>query len=237
VKNLPNAFHGWKIVQFSDIHLGFHYGIEDLKPVINMINQLKPDIIFFTGDLIQIGNNHPEISIPLLKELKGLRGGKWAVIGNHDFYTKNQIINVLETANFRVLINSHSFIEANRERLYIAGLDDVMYGYPNIEKALGDLAKDECVLLLSHEPDIADESSKYSISAQFSGHSHGGQVRLPLFGPIIRQDLAKHYDNGIYFVGQKGMPLYVNRGIGTTELPVRFYCRPEITVFHVKASY
>jgi predicted MPP superfamily phosphohydrolase len=234
IKNLPSAFTGWRIVQFSDTHLGFHYSVEDLKAVIKMITHLNPDMIFFTGDLIQIGNNNPEVSIPLLQKLNGLRGGKWAVIGNHDFYTKDQIINVLETADFKVLRNNHEYVESNRQRLYIAGIDDVMYGNPNIKKAVAGLNEDDCVLLLAHEPDIADESSQYPISAQFSGHSHGGQVRLPFIGPIIRQDLSKKYVNGLYHIGEKRMPLYVNRGIGTTELPVRFFCRPEITVFHLK---
>jgi predicted MPP superfamily phosphohydrolase len=233
VHNLPSAFAGWTIVHFSDIHLGFHYGIEDFKHVVSMINSLNPDIIFFTGDLIQMGNREQELSIPLLKELKGLRGGKWAVIGNHDFYTRDQITHTLESAQFKVLKNQNDFIESNQQRLYIAGIDDVMYGEPNIGKAVKGLLEDDCVLLLAHEPDIADESSQYPISAQFSGHSHGGQVRIPLYGPIIRQDLAIKYVDGLYHVGERKMPLYVNRGIGTTKLALRFFCRPEITLFHL----
>lgn len=233
IKNLPKAFEGWRIVQFSDVHLGFHYEIEDFQPVIKMINRLKPDIIFFTGDLVQIGNYQPEVAIPLLQSLKGLRGGKWAVIGNHDFYTKNQVINVLKSSQFNVLDNSHDFIEVDGQYLYIAGIDDLMYGNPNIEKAVEGLTAKDCVLLLAHEPDIADESIKYPISAQFSGHSHGGQIRLPIYGPIIKQVLAHKYSDGLYKVGENKMPLYVNRGIGTTKLAVRFFCRPEITVFHL----
>lgn len=233
INNLPKAFKGWKIVQFSDIHLGFHYEIEDLKSVVKIINSLNPDIIFFTGDLIQIGNKEPERAIPLLKEFIEIRGGKWGVIGNHDFITKDQIIYVLESAQFKVLENSHDFIEYNQQRLYIAGIDDVMYGFPNVGKAIEGLTENDCILLLAHEPDIADESSKFPISAQFSGHSHGGQVRLPFYGPIIKQRLARNYTNGLYHVGENNMPLYVNRGIGTTNIAVRFFCRPEITVFHL----
>ena len=233
VKNLPDAFNGWKIVQFSDIHLGFNYDIKDFQRVVRMINNINPDIIFFTGDLIQIGNTKPELSLPLLRELKASRGGKWGVIGNHDFYTKDQVTQVLESAQFKMLNNSHGFIESNHERLYIAGIDDVMYGVPNIGKAVAGLADDDCVLLLAHEPDIADESSKYPVSAQFSGHSHGGQVRLPFYGPIIRQVLARKYVDGLYQVGESKMPLYVNRGIGTTNLAIRFFCRPEITIFQL----
>jgi uncharacterized protein len=235
VKNLPKAFDGWKIVQFSDVHLGFHYGIEDFKPVIRKINQLNPDIIFFTGDLVQIGYTEPELAIPLLQELKA-RGGKWAVIGNHDFYTKDQVTMALENAQFKMLKNSHGVIEHGQQRLYIAGLDDMMYGVPNVRKAVEGLNEDDCILLLAHEPDIADENSKYSISGQFSGHSHGGQVRLPFYGPIIKQVLAKKYMDGLYWVGERKMPLYVNRGIGTTNVAVRFFCRPEITVFYLSTE-
>ncbi|WHY90963.1 metallophosphoesterase [Neobacillus cucumis] len=233
IKNLPKAFEGWRIVQFSDVHLGFHYNIEDFQHVIRMINRLKPDIIFFTGDLVQIGNNQPEVAIPLLHSLKGLRGGKWAVIGNHDFYTKNQVINVLQSSQFKVLDNTQDFIEVDQQRLYIAGIDDLMYGSPDIKKAVEGRTDQDCVLLLAHEPDIADESINYPISAQFSGHSHGGQIRLPFYGPIIKQVLAHKYSDGLYMVGENKMPLYVNRGIGTTKLAVRFFCRPEITVFHL----
>ncbi|WML45802.1 metallophosphoesterase [Neobacillus sp. PS3-40] len=231
VKNLPQVFEGWKIVQFSDVHLGFHYGIDDFKKVVKMINKLKPDIIFFTGDLIQLGNKQPELAIPLLKELNALCGGKWAVIGNHDFYTKNDVIKVFQSADFKVLDNSHDYIEHSQQRLYIAGIDDVMYGDPDIGKAVEGVPDDSCMMLLAHEPDIADESSKYPIATQFSGHSHGGQVRIPFLGPIIRQDFEKKYVEGYYQVGESKMGLYVNRGIGTTDLPVRFFCRPEVTVF------
>lgn len=233
IKNLPQAFNGWKIIQFSDIHLGFHYEIEDLKSVVKIINNINPDIVFFTGDLIQIGYNEPERAIPLLKEINEIRGGKWAVIGNHDYITKDQISHVLESAQFQILENSHDIIEYNQHRLYIAGIDDVMYGFPNIGKAVEGLTENDCVLLLAHEPDIADESSRFPISAQFSGHSHGGQVRLPFYGPIIKQRLARNYTDGLYHVGENKMPLYVNRGIGTTKLPIRFFCRPEITVFYL----
>ena len=233
VKNLPISFNGWKIVHFSDIHLGFNYDIKDFQRVVTIINKLKPDIIFFTGDLIQTGYQQPELAIPLLQSLHTPRGGKWAVIGNHDFNLKEKVIQVLQSSEFKFLKNNHEFIEFNQQRLNIAGIDDVMYGNPNIEKAVEGLTNQDCVLLLAHEPDIADESCKHPVSAQFSGHSHGGQVRLPFYGPIIRQMLARKYVDGLYEVGESNMSLYVNRGIGTTNLAIRFFCRPEITVFQL----
>jgi predicted MPP superfamily phosphohydrolase len=198
-----------------------------------MINNLKPDIIFFTGDLIHKGYQHPNLSIPLLQELKAPRGGKWAIIGNHDYSSKDKVIQVFQSSHFNVLDNTHDFIEFNQQRLYIAGIDDALYGNPNIGEAIDGLSGDDCVLLLAHEPDIADESSTYPINAQFSGHSHGGQVRLPFYGPIFTPGYAHKYVDGYYQVGKKKMPLYVNRGIGTTQLAIRFFCRPEITIFHL----
>jgi predicted MPP superfamily phosphohydrolase len=84
-----------------------------------------------------------------------------------------------------------------------------------------------------HEPDVADTYSKYPIAAQFSGHSHGGQICVPFIGPLFTPELAQKYVDGLYLIGENKMPLYVNRGIGTSNAPIRFFCRPEITVFHL----
>ncbi|MCR8635421.1 metallophosphoesterase [Paenibacillus radicis (ex Xue et al. 2023)] len=233
VRNLPKAYKGWKIVQFSDVHFGFHYGVDEFRRVVKMINRLQPDIIFFTGDLVNTKYESPELAIPLLQELSAPRGGKWAVLGNHDYMTRAKVIKTLESSQFKLLVNQHSYIEFEGQRLYIAGIDDVMYGNYSIEEAVQTLSAQDCVLFLAHEPDIAELSSTYNISAQFSGHSHGGQIRLPFFGPLFTNKMAEQYDDGLYTVGENKMPVYVNRGIGTTNLPIRFFCRPEITVFYL----
>ncbi|MDF2963372.1 MAG: metallophosphoesterase [Paenibacillus sp.] len=235
IEKLPKAFEGWKIVQFSDLHFGFHYGVEEFRRVVKIINGLKPDIIFFTGDLVNTGYQSPHLAVPLLQELNAPRGGKWAVLGNHDYMSRAKVIDSFHKSQFEVLINNHGVIEENGQRIYIAGIDDVMYGNYNIAKAVEPLSDQDCVLFLAHEPDIAQLSYKHGISAQFSGHSHGGQIRLPFFGPIITQKMAEVYEDGLYAVGESKMPLYVNRGIGTANLPVRFFCRPEITVFYLSS--
>lgn len=234
IPRLPSSFKGWKMVQFSDVHFGFHYGVEDFRHVINIINDQNPDIIILTGDLIETGFPYPEQALPLLKELKARRGGKWAVMGNHDFFPVNSVPSLLRDSDFIFLQNGRGHIEVNQERLYIAGLDDALNGVPDMERTFAGLSEEDCVMLLVHEPDVADWVSKYPVvCAQFSGHSHGGQVRLPWFGPVISQNYAKLFVDGLYHVGNRQMPLYVNRGIGTTQMPVRLYCRPEITLFHL----
>jgi predicted MPP superfamily phosphohydrolase len=106
VRNLPPAFEGWKIVQFSDVHYGFHFGENELKRLVRIINGLSPDIILFTGDLVQRGYQYPDRMIPLLRKLEA-RGGKWAVTGNHDAETKNEVIKTLHRSDFTVLENDH----------------------------------------------------------------------------------------------------------------------------------
>jgi predicted MPP superfamily phosphohydrolase len=236
IHKLPKAFEDWKVVQFSDIHFGFYYGVEQFRRVAEIINALKPDILFFTGDLVH--QKWPDLpsAIPLLRQLRAPRGGKWAVLGNHDFMPKEQVIQALEGSEFIVLQNNYGFITQGADRLYIAGVKDALYDNPNIESALQQMSDQDCILLLAHEPDIADLSSRYGFAAQFSGHSHGGQVRLPFYGSVVTPELAKKYVDGLYEIGESKMPLYVNRGIGSTQIPMRLFCRPEITVFYLHAK-
>jgi predicted MPP superfamily phosphohydrolase len=236
IDKLPKAFEGWKVVQFSDVHFGYYYGAEQFRRVAKLINGLQPDMLFFTGDLVH--QEWPDLpsAVPLLKGLKAPRGGKWAVLGNHDFMSKKQVIQALQDSQFNVLRDNYGFITQGTDRLYIAGLKDVLYENTNIEAVLQQLSDQDCVLLLAHEPDIADLSSQYGFAAQFSGHSHGGQVRLPFYGPVVTPELAKKYVDGLYEIGESKMPLYVNRGIGSTQMPIRLFCRPEITVFYLRAK-
>lgn len=235
ISKLPEAFKGWKIVQFSDTHFGFHYDGESFRRVVRMINNLQPDILFFTGDLLDrewLQTPSPLV-LPLLQELRAPRGGKWAVLGNHDYAARDQAVQMLQNSNFRVLINAHGYIEENGQRLCIAGVDEYMFGHFDIEKTLQGKSEQDCVLLLAHEPDLADICSGFGVNAQFSGHSHGGQIRKPFSKPFFTPELGQKYVDGLYAIGDRRMPLYVNRGIGTSFLPIRMFCRPEITIFHI----
>jgi predicted MPP superfamily phosphohydrolase len=117
IRDLPEAFKGWNIVQFSDVHFGFHYEAEHFRHVVKIINNLKPDILFFTGDLLDRAWSEQSSVLPLLQELKKPRGGKWAVLGNHDYMSKNRAIQLLHESEFRVLVNNHDYIDYNRQRL------------------------------------------------------------------------------------------------------------------------
>ncbi|WP_226666174.1 metallophosphoesterase [Metabacillus litoralis] len=230
---IPKAFKGFKIVQFSDTHLSKFFTLKQLETIVNKINNLKPDLILFTGDLMDEPNNYTQINkiVPVLTNLKA-PFGKYAVYGNHDHggYGTDIYKNVIEMSGFTLLVNEVTNITMNDgSKIAISGIDDLMLGKPSYEGTLGALNADMFNILLAHEPDAALETKKYNVDLQLSGHSHGGQIQLPFYGPVITPPYATHYFEGMYEVDS--MKLYVNRGLGTTRLPFRFLSTPELTLF------
>ncbi|MGX6442125.1 metallophosphoesterase [Neobacillus sp. K501] len=237
--SIPLSFDGIKIVQFSDTHLGFHYTVKQFKTLIKKINQLQPDLIFFTGDLMDEPNKFAEIHkiVPILQELNPPLG-KYCVFGNHDHggYGSDIYRNLMELSNFTVLLNeSRPIIQNDGSKIYLIGIDDHMLGRPNLDLAQKQVPSEAFKMLLSHAPDVADEAFTYQIQWQLSGHSHGGQVKIPFVGALVIPPYAQNYPEGLYSIGENNpLSLYVNRGIGTTRLPFRFMAKPELTVFTLK---
>ncbi|GHI01414.1 metallophosphoesterase [Neobacillus kokaensis] len=233
---IPKSFDGIRIVQFSDTHLGFQYNIKQIKKLAHRINQLKPDIILFTGDLLDEPNKYTEINrlLPILDSLHAPLG-KFCIFGNHDHggYGSDLYRNIMEAANFTVLLNQSSTIKLqDGSRIYLLGIDDAMLGTPDISIAMKNVPKHHFTILLSHAPDLAEDALRYPIHLQLSGHSHGGQVKIPFIGALIKPPFAQKYLEGLYSLGDNNqLTLYVNRGIGTTRLPFRFLSKPELTVF------
>ncbi|MEC1524694.1 metallophosphoesterase [Neobacillus niacini] len=238
---IPPSFNGTKIVQFSDTHLGFHYNINQFEKLAKKINQLEPDLIFFTGDLLDEPNKFNEINkvAPILQHLNA-KIGKYCIYGNHDHggYGSEIYRNLMELSSFTVLLNESLLIkQKDGTSISLLGIDDRMLGKPNLETAMKQVPKDSFKLLLSHAPDVADEALNYGIHWQLSGHSHGGQVKIPFVGALVIPPFAQNYPEGLYTIGQDNpLSLYVNRGIGTTRLPFRFLAVPELTVFTLTSS-
>ncbi|AIE59470.1 metallophosphoesterase [Bacillus methanolicus] len=235
-RSIPRGFDGFKIVQFSDTHLGFQYNLTQFEKLISKINSLKPDIIFFTGDLMDNPNKFSETDkiAPLLSRLTA-PFGKFSIYGNHDHggYGSDIYMKIMEQSDFTILQNqSHEIRLLDGSKIYIAGIDDAMLGKPDISKAVSRIPKNAFTILLSHAPDLADAASSFNIHLQLSGHSHGGQVQIPFFGALITPPFAEKYIEGFYKIGNsKQLTLYVNRGLGTTRMPYRFLSLPELTVF------
>lgn len=232
---IPIPFSGSKIVQFSDTHLGFHYDLSNLESIVKKIKALNPDIIVFTGDLMDEPQTYqnPERIIPILQSLSAPLG-KFAVYGNHDHggYGTNLYGQIMKLSGFTLLQNDVTIIEKNGESFYLAGIDDAMLGKPDFQTIAAKIKNNTFKLMLSHAPDLADISSSFGFDFQLSGHSHGGQIQIPFIGALVKPPFAQKYFDGIYEINN-GSPLtvYVNRGLGTTRLPFRFLSRPEITQF------
>ncbi len=231
---IPPSFNGFKIIQFSDTHLGFHFHSHHLEKVIRFIQDEDPDMIIFSGDLIDNLLTFMEIedTIILLNKLNAPYG-KFAVYGNHDHggYGSEKYLQIMEASGFTLLINdSIPIYNQDKDWITLSGLDDWLLGQPDVKKALGNLTSETFNILISHAPDTADFTSNYPVHLQLSGHTHGGQVQLPFIGPLITPPMGKKYTDGLYTL-DNDLLLYVNRGLGTTRLPYRLFSRPEITVF------
>jgi predicted MPP superfamily phosphohydrolase len=238
---IPHSFNEIKVLQFSDTHIGFQYNVNQFSKLVNTMNELEPDIIVFTGDLLDEPNKFNQINqiIPLLAKLKPPLG-KFSIYGNHDHggYGSEIYRNIMETANFTILLNDSKAIEGNDgSKIYLIGVDDRMLGKPDLALAQQHVPDNVFKILLSHAPDVADEASILQIPWQLSGHSHGGQVQIPFIGALITPPFAQNYPEGYYSIGENDpLSLYVNRGIGTTRLPFRFMAKPELTLFTLKSE-
>ncbi|MBM4764338.1 metallophosphoesterase [Bacillus sp. B15-48] len=239
---IPPAFDGFKIVQFSDTHIGFHYDLNQFQKLIAKINNLEPDIIVFTGDLMDDPSDFKETE-KISRNLRDLNAnfGKFAVYGNHDHggYGSDIYRDIIESSGFSLLVNEAEKIELlNEASIYLLGVDDAMLGKPSLDETIKNIPEKSYKILLSHAPDLASAATTYNIDFQLSGHSHGGQIQIPFYGPLVTPPQGKKYTEGFYYLGDedKGLTLYVNRGLGTTRLPFRFFSKPELTLFTLSAQ-
>ncbi|SFL92865.1 hypothetical protein SAMN03159341_11221 [Paenibacillus sp. 1_12] len=237
LKRLPAAFDGIRVIQFSDVHLGFHHTVEQLDKLVDHIQSLQPDLICFTGDLFDYSVGSDATSaVQVLSRLKAPLG-KGAVLGNHDYYGKetDKIKRILLDSGFALLVNEAIPLKRGSSTIWLSGVDDMWDGKPDLQKALQSVPKSACTLLLSHCPDFADIALQHSVDLQLSGHSHGGQVRLPFYGHLYTPAYGSKYADGYYSLGEGKLQVYTNRGIGVSVLPIRFFCRPELSVFTLRS--
>jgi predicted MPP superfamily phosphohydrolase len=228
IKGLHASLEGFKILQMSDFHLYPYTRPELVRQAVDLCNTRNADLAVLTGDFVWL---QVEAIFELTTILSGLqtRHGVYAVIGNHDIWTNVDVVRAgFERERIPVLMNQGLPISVGKGSFYLAGLDDGQSGQPDLQAALEDAPPGDPVVLLFHEPDLADKVSLNGrVSLQLAGHTHGGQVRLPGIGAFILPYLGRKYDYGLYRVNQ--MWLYTNGGIGTISVPVRYRCPPEIT--------
>ncbi len=228
---LDPAFHGYRLVQLSDLHMGDWRDRARLDEVVALVNTLQPDLIAITGDFVT--RRPADSAHDLIGALRLLqaRDGVLAVLGNHDQKPNTAVIRqVLQESNILNLDNDVHTIRRGGAALHIGGVDDVWFKMARLDQVLARLPADGAAILLAHEPDFADISAATGrFDLQLSGHSHGGQVVVPLLGPPHLPEMGEKYPSGRYQVGR--MIQYTNRGVGMVRPHVRLNCRPEITRF------
>jgi predicted MPP superfamily phosphohydrolase len=246
LRRLPVAFDGFTIAQLSDFHYDERFSAATIRSAVEIANKLRPDLTVLTGDFVtepvlahrrhinlREAANAAEPCGAILNKLKA-EFGVMSVIGNHDGNTDPDRVKVLlRDQGLPVMYDEAKAIERAGKRIWVAGLDDNPDD-TDIRPALKGIPENEFVIVLVHEPDVADFISQYPVDLQLSGHSHGGQVRLPLIGPTYLPRLGRKYPRGLRRVGP--LTLYTNVGIGTMGLPVRFNCPPEVTLLTLRTA-
>ncbi len=245
LRGLPAALDGFRIAQLSDIHMNEFTEPFFLRRVVERVNSLRADAVLLTGDYVSYGIGSRRYALgaawqcaELLRELQCRQ--IYASLGNHDVAIGSREVTEALTSNgILVLNNSYLPVERGSGRFWLAGVDDPVLGQPRVELAIPAVIRNlanEPVILLCHAPDFADDLLRHpagsAVGLMLSGHTHGGQIRLPLMGALLTNRLGRKYEQGVFRLG--GMQLYVNRGIGTSALPLRLDCLPEITVLTLR---
>ena len=246
---LADPWDGFRIAQLSDFHYDDYFSVVPLRKAIDIVNGLQPDLVVLTGDFVTARGQRSHVTAvqavkaatktiepcaQLLAKIRA-RSGILAALGNHDLDSDtSHIVEVLQAHHIPVLRNRSVPFEREGKRLWISGVDDILRGRPKLDRALKGIPSDEPVVLLAHEPDWADFVAKHPVDLQLSGHSHGGQIRIPFLGAPYLPPLARKYPWGLRQIGR--LTLYTNVGIGTIDLPMRLGCPPEVTLITLRKA-
>jgi predicted MPP superfamily phosphohydrolase len=224
---LPDAFSGLRVAQISDVHHGLYLPQEWLAEAVRLVNRLNPDIVALTGDYVTYSRANIEPAAEILGRLRA-RYGVFAVLGNHDYRVDaDAITRALRRRRIEVLRNQHVALGFGGASLYLAGVDDYGYG-ADVRRATRGIPRDAATVLLAHNPRIISLASRHGVSLVLSGHTHGGQVNVPLLGTVYgRSPERLRYKIGWDRLGTT--QIYVSRGIGTIVLPWRLRCPAEIS--------
>ena len=239
---LPESFDGFRIAQISDIHFGPYIGRDNVARAVRLAQPFQPDLVALTGDFVSHpfrkpngaeGAHFAEPCADVLSEWKGVP--MVAILGNHDHWNDPELVAAaLRERDIRVLRNESFALERGKDRVWLAGIDDAYENKADLPRTLTSVPQSEVTVLLAHEPDYADYAARFSVDLQLSGHSHGGQVRVPGYGPVVLPRMGRKYHTGLNWVGR--LQVYTSHGIGVVNPPVRFKCPPEVTLITLRKS-
>lgn len=237
--NLPYSFHGMKIVHFSDILYGTTMNEKNLEKVVEQINSLKPDVVLFTGDLLNSSIKLNEESKNRLKEiLKNIEATykKYAVVGDNDYIDKNIFNDIMESSGFFILNNKNDFLYyGGNDPLLFIGTNSLLEKEYDLKTAYTSNEDITSVykIWLSHEPIILDELEKENITPNliFTGHTLNGLMKTPFRGTLLKQQGVNHYLNNVY--KEENTSMYISSGLGTYKYSVRFLNPPSINLYRL----
>jgi predicted MPP superfamily phosphohydrolase len=231
----PAALDRFSICQLTDLHRGAWISEAYIRRAVKLALDFAPQLVVLTGDYVS-NARYAESCAAALRELKAPLG-IYAVLGNHDYWSKDapRVQRALERAGVVFLTNRAVEIDHQGARFWLAGVDDVLAGQPDLEQALNGIPAGEPVILLCHEPDFAPYAAERQVSLQISGHSHAGQVSIPGMKPVLPR-LGRLYPVGLMKVEESETLVYVSGGIGVIFPPIRFRCPPEISHLQLRKA-
>ena len=235
--NISNDFDGIKIIHFSDIHYKRIITKDRIDKIINEINLINPDIVIFTGDLIDQDSNIEEDDITYLKEALSkinAKYGKYSVIGNHDYSIDIEVLrSIYKESNFNLLENSYDIIYGkNNNKLYIGGISTGAFSDTVLNKMN---YNEECYkIIILHEPDYTDEIISLNPNLILGGHSHNGQVNISYLKKYFVPTGSKKYYDEHYLVNN--INLYISSGIGVSRYNFRLFNHPSINFYRINKN-
>lgn len=235
IPGLPTEWRGARIAQLTDLHHGPFTGLEFISKAIRLANEQKPDLILLTGDY---SHRDGKYVLPCIRELGELRAplGVFTIPGNHEYYKGiHTYYSALRLTDIRDLTNQATILHRDGAPLGLAGIDDYMCSRPNLAQAMSSLPADLPTLLLCHNADAILEQNDPRVKLTLSGHTHGGQINIPFYGPpILPGQYRAPYIAGLY--DTPTAQIYVSRGIGTIMPPLRFNVPPELTILELDVA-
>ena len=235
LRRLNPAYDGLRIAHLTDLHHSLFTPIEEIHRAVHLANLLRPDVVALTGDYVTLSRSYIWPVAGALGKLRA-RLGIFAVLGNHDFQVDpEEITRALKAQHIRVLRNSHYALRARAATLWVVGVDDLWWEADDLRAALRTVPAREAKILLCHNPMGVRMAAGHGIDLVLSGHTHGGQVRLPVVGSVYgRSKLGKRFVEG--WNRLDGTQIYVSRGVGKVLVPLRFGCPPEIACLRLRRA-
>jgi len=233
LRRLPKVLNGLRIVHLSDLHYGPLTSSDHLRRAAKVANELRPDLIFLTGDYISQDRIYAAPCAEIVGKLRA-RYGVYGILGNHDHWTDAKLITDLFRAEgIRMLINEGMRIDINGASFWLAGVDDTMVGLEDLTLALAGSSESELRIVLAHNPIILRRAAAASVDLVLSGHTHGGQVTLR----SEKNGSGRPRRRLLRGLGRRGnTQIYVSRGLGTVVLPIRYGCPPEVSVLELRCA-